>query len=378
MACSPPDHPHVVLASGNALGQDDLVEEEARITAVLDRWRSATGRPAVTVQTADGCAAIILDWDARWGPLPRQRDLSATVRPLDASLAVTAAKASAGWAALADASKGPVEHLLAGESNALSQAARAGFATFYGDAGWDSQPAAAQAAILDGLLTSDDARPDLTAEGAAAENAAFSLEGPRLLPDHEFVGVVADADRWDMRVDGRRIPIYAPHAPDPRQGHFHSAQQAASAVASLPPVSRALVTAINLNAIQNPSDAFWAVEYDMPDFRSYMTAGSDGAVDVYPTAAAQSATAMGRDMIHETGHTWSQQRWGEDSSDPRWQPWLDAMASDRISVSDYAARDPSEDVAETIQTYSTSKGTPAHDEYRLLVPARFAILDPHF
>ena len=377
-ACAPPGYPHVILASGDELGPAELASEEARVTDMLTSWRVELDPSSITVQTSDDCAVIILAWQASWGPLPQQRDLTASLGPLDARLAVTAAKGSPGWASLDASAKGQVEALLGGETNALSAQARSAFAALYSDPGWDGQPAAAQAAILEGLLTSEDARPDLTGEGEAPINAAYTLGGPTVLHDHEFRGVVADADRWDMRVDGRVVPIYAPHAPDPAQGHFHSVREAADAVASLPPANRAVVTSINLNAVQNPDDAFWAVEYDMPGFRSYMTAGAAGDIDVYPTTTPPSAVGMGRDMIHETGHTWSKQQWGEDTSDPRWQPWLDAMASDRISVSDYATRDPDEDVAETIQTYCTTKGTPAHDEYRAMVPARFAILDPHF
>ncbi len=83
-------------------------------------------------------------------------------------------------------------------------------------------------------------------------------------------------------------------------------------------------------------------------------------------------------MVHESGHTWSYQTWGEDETKGGWVSWKAAMDKDQASVSGYADAAIAEDVAETVQVYNTTKGAPSHEEYRAIVPERFKILDPHF
>jgi hypothetical protein len=80
-------------------------------------------------------------------------------------------------------------------------------------------------------------------------------------------------------------------------------------------------------------------------------------------------------MIHETGHTWSMSTWGSDQKKGKWLDWKKAMTADKVSVSAYAMASIGEDVAETIQAYGSTKGSPKFDEYKSLVPHRFAILD---
>jgi hypothetical protein len=46
-----------------------------------------------------------------------------------------------------------------------------------------------------------------------------------------------------------------------------------------------------------------------------------------------------------------------------------------VSVSGYAMADIAEDVAETVKVYGSTKGTPKFDEYKRMVPARFAMLE---
>jgi hypothetical protein len=376
--CMPPGFPHVVLAAGTAVGAAELIDAELRVGTLLESWRFPFDNSAITIHTYyEGSSAVVLRWQPEWGEITTSRDYAGSLSPLEARLAVAAAVGSDGWPQVSPELAAPLRALLGGELNPLSAAARASFHVYYADS-WDAQPPETQALVLEELLTSSDARPALTGAVETEPQAEYTLAGPTLVANHQFRGVQADADRWDMQVDERAVTIWAPHAPSAAQGFFHSAQQAAIGVASLPRANRILVNTVTLNAVQNPDDAFWATEYNTPNFRSYMTAGSGGDVTIYPSTAAHSQDSMSSDMIHETGHTWSHQQWGESTDDPRWQPWKDAIASDRISVSNYAAGAVAEDVAETIQIYAGYKGRPEHDEYRAMVPARFLILDEHF
>jgi hypothetical protein len=195
--------------------------------------------------------------------------------------------------------------------------------------------------------------------------------------DHAFRGSKANANVYKVEFEGgQTITIYAPAAPDPKL-HYHTVEQAAEAAARLPEASRKVVRTVTLNPQVNPDDAYWAVQYNTPDFHSYMTAGESGDITVYPSKTGPMPTQdqMSGSMIHETGHTWSYKQWGSDTSKGGWVEWKKAMDSDKMSVSNYATSAIAEDVAETIQIYGSTKGKPAHDEYRTLVPARFKILD---
>ena len=54
------------------------------------------------------------------------------------------------------------------------------------------------------------------------------------------------------------------------------------------------------------------------------------------------------------------------------------MAADKVSVSGYAMASIAEDVAETIQIYVSTQGSPKFEEYRQIVPHRFAMLDKEY
>ncbi|MCA9544481.1 MAG: LysM peptidoglycan-binding domain-containing protein [Myxococcales bacterium] len=377
--CGPPDYEHRVLLEGESFLESDLTWAQDLYGHTVGRWTLQSQELPVEQHTyTPGVAALVLRWLPDWGTPPTTVNFNGSTTPLDATLAVKAAEESPGFATLPPATQDQLRALLGGETNALSAVARDAFNTLYSDGGWASQPPEAQASLLDGLLTSDDARPELVGPEQTPAVAEYTLSDATVVKDHAFRGVVADAERYTVTVGEHSVPIFAPAAPDAAQGHFHTVEQAAIAIASLPEASRAVLNSVTLNAAQNPEDAFWAVEYDDPDFRSYMTAGAAGDVTIYPTTSETAQDEMSTSMIHETGHTWSKQQWGEDTTSAQWQPWRDAMASDRISLSNYATASLDEDVAETVQAYAANKGTPLHDEYRAMVPARFAILDAHF
>ena len=377
--CAPPPFQHVTIFASEEMDGRHLDFAEDFLEDLLSEWRAPFDPEWLTLHMfSEDRIGIVLAWQPEWGEITERRDYGGNTNPLRARLAVTAAEASAGWAAI-DSDKRPrVRDLLGGETNEVSATARKAFLRYYGDRGWAHQPPEAQAAIFEDLLTSEDARPANLRVYDESQPAAFELDGPQRVADHEFRGATADADIWTCRIGDVEIPIIAPAHPDEDEGHFHDAEEVARAIAMVPEVGRALIESVTLNPVQNPDDEFWAEEYDREGFRSYMTAGAAGEVTIYPSRSARDETSAAASLKHEIGHTWSHQQWGHDTDDERWRPWREAMESDRVSVSNYATADPSEDVAETVQAYTATKGTPEHDEFRRLVPARFAILDEHF
>jgi hypothetical protein len=112
-----------------------------------------------------------------------------------------------------------------------------------------------------------------------------------------------------------------------------------------------------------------------------MTAGAAGVVTIYPDKATNTLpdnTGRRSAMVHETAHTWSYKTWGQDTTKGKWLDWKKAMDDDKAAVSGYATSAIAEDVAETIRTYVSTKGTPKFEEYKKIVPHRFEIVKTEY
>ena len=284
-----------------------------------------------------------------------------------------------GWGKMSSEDQVILENILKGQNNAVSASVRSTLEGMLKDLA--SKTDVGQAKALTGLISAKESLPEVVNEPVTTTKIKYTLEGPTTEKDYAFRGKTADGEKWIVKFeDGISIPIVAPKAPEPGY-HNHTVQQAADAASYLPKANRSVMTTILLNAVVNPDDAYWVAEYKTPDFHSYMTAGQAGVVTIYPdkvTKGLPDENYMRGTMIHETGHTWSYKTWGTDTNKGKWVDWKDAMAKDKVSVSGYAIASISEDVAETIQVYSSTQGSPRFAEYRQIVPNRFKILDAEY
>jgi hypothetical protein len=369
-----------VLARDAAHTTDAYVPKfRDRLGSKITGWDLPFDPAAVTLDTVtiDGVPtrAMLLDWNAAWGPLPAARDLPLTMTPADARAAVTACATLGGWSKLAAGDQSILTNLLGGEQNYLSEAVREhlrpGFKTLKGKRDDD------QAAGLKAAMTVKDAMPNWIIDEMETAAATVTLAGPTTVENYAFTGTKADGEQWTAAFsDGVSTPIVAPKAPTDGY-HNHSVKEMADSACYLPKTARQQITVIVLNPVVNPADAHWAAEYNRPDFHSYMTAGAAGVVTVYPDKTSNELSdADGRSnaLVHETGHTWSYRTWGRDTTKGKWAEWKQAMDADVVSVSGYATASIAEDVAETVRTYVSAKATPRQDEYKRIVPHRFAIL----
>lgn len=322
---------------------------------------------------------IALKWDNKWGSQPASFDILATVAPMVARLAVAGVKKLSGWAKVKPDDQAILENMLGGEANKLSEAARKQVRKLL--PGLKSKSKKKQAKILTGLISAKKSLPGVVDEPVTTKAVAYKLTGPTTQKDYQFHGKKADAEVWVAKYDdGIEMKIMAPKAPTPGF-HNHSVEQVAKSGGYLPKVTRKIITSVDLNPIENPEDPHWATEYNTPGFHSYMTAGVGGVVTIYPNKTAKPMSGenyMRGTMIHETGHTWAFKNWGTDVSKGKWLKWKQAMNKDKVSVSGYAMASISEDVAETIQIYVSTKGSTRYAEYRRLVPNRFIILDKEY
>lgn len=222
--------------------------------------------------------------------------------------------------------------------------------------------------------------PGIVNEKNRRKAVKYELSDPRAQEDYKFRGVTAKALIYTITFeDGVSFPIIAPAAPDEKM-HYHSVAEAAKAVSHIAKPSRERISSILLNAVENPDDAYWAAQYNRPDFHSYMTAGPSGQITIYPDDSKDvpKLDTLKNLMVHETGHTWSYQKWGTDKTKGGWVDWKAAMDKDGTYLSEYAKASIAEDVAETVQAYASSEGHRRHEHFRKRVPNRFAVLDRDF
>lgn len=229
----------------------------------------------------------------------------------------------------------------------------------------DSPPPPKSAVTLPGVV-------DLPVE---AKPVGLKLTGPKALKNFKFQGEVAEAQAWTATyADGTTFAIIAPKVRRPGFV-YHTVKQAADAARYLHKDSRAEIKVIILNRIMSPDDAYWAKEFKIENFHSYMSAARNGIVTIYPDDDAMPGDNFMRGtMIHEIGHLWSTKKWGDDTKKGTWVVWKVKMDADKTWVSIYAKSSLDEDLAETFQVYGSVFGGKNFNVYRRKVPNRFAML----
>ena len=275
--------------------------------------------------------------------------------------------------------------LVGGTNKEISAPARRELDRMFGDAAIDkTNPETFRKFLTD--------QPGLA--GVVAQNAEpgefdarrrpYNVTGPTEVKDHGFQSGKADALRYEVEIDGKKVPVYMPKNPDPNET-YQTIDEVAKALAALPKVSFDSVNSVSVNPGRNPDDAYWAKEYNRPDFRSYMTAGSAGDISIYPGKQPQQVADVS--LVHETGHILSKRILGENTDGgfidsvrdffgaTTWNDWKEAAAKDGVSPSAYARSSPDEDFAETLALYMKVKGTPREAEIRAIMPERFALMD---
>ena len=208
------------------------------------------------------------------------------------------------------------------------------------------------------------------------------LEGPTDVKNFKFASGKADALRYVAKIGAvteSTIPIYLPKNFNNAAGTLFlpSVNDVVDILSRGPEQVRRMVKEVHVNPGRNPADAYWATQpgySNVANFRSYMTAGADGIVDIYPSTTPHNADVGRTSIAHESGHTVSQKLWGTDTTNKKWKPWRDAMKSDGISASTYARSSADEDFAEHWALFMEVRHGPREEELRILFPARWAIL----
>jgi hypothetical protein len=240
-----------------------------------------------------------------------------------------------------------------------------------------------QAATFNKFLTDQKGLGQLVSATSDVRLADWDqLEGPTEVKNFGFASGKADALKYVAKIGAvaeSTIPIYLPKSFNTASGTLNipTVNDVVDILSRGPEQVRRMVKEVHVNPGRNPSDAYWATQpgYSrFANFRSYMTAGADGIVDIYPSTSPHNPDVARTSLAHESGHTVSQKLWGTNTSGPKWKPWRDAMKSDGISASTYAQSSADEDFAEHWALFMEVRHGPREEELRLLFPARWAIL----
>ena len=159
----------------------------------------------------------------------------------------------------------------------------------------------------------------------------------------------------------------------PASKSLPTAQQLADAMGAVSPAQLDKIPSVVASPNPNPSDAYWAVEYNKPGFTSAATGGTSG-VTFYPSNN-WSQEFTDSTMIHEGGHTYSQDLWNNNDTKKAWQKAID---DDKRAPSGYAESSINEDFSESLVMYSLSKGTSCEATAKTLYPNRYKTLDGLF
>jgi hypothetical protein len=203
------------------------------------------------------------------------------------------------------------------------------------------------------------------------------LSGPVDVKDFKFASGKADALRRTLKVgetDATEIPIFMPKNALPAGTQLPSIDEIVTMIATANSHTRRAIVQVRANPGRNPQDAFWASTKGMANFRSFMTAGSDGIVDIYPQTGPTAMPGLRKSVEHESGHVVSGKAWGDNTAGPKWAPWREAMRKDGFSASKYAKTGVADDFAEAWALLMEVEGTEREKEIETLMPARYAIL----
>jgi len=210
-------------------------------------------------------------------------------------------------------------------------------------------------------------------------------------PGHPYRSGAADAVWTTAEIRGespdgapviQTIDIFAPKAFTPeKQGlGLPSAENVARVLAETPYEARQHIVQVDIHPRRNPDDASYNrtpgyAQAGGGDFRSFMTAGAGGVVDIFPHGAAADLVTVESSLLHESGHVVSMKAWGEDVNGPSWAPWREAMANDGAKLSKYATASVFEDFGEAWSLFIQAHRKPREGEVRTLMPHRFAIME---
>ncbi len=169
--------------------------------------------------------------------------------------------------------------------------------------------------------------------------------------------------RGDVEIDMSRTPVVTPERSHDRRYPAITREEIGEGLRALPDTARRSVAEVYSNPREHNEGAFGTADEE------------SRRLDIFPGPEARRNGNLPATVSHEVGHTLAFQRLGRDFETGAGQAYKDAMRSDRLSPSRYAADSEHEDFAETFALYIKHRGTPREQEVREMFPARMRVID---
>lgn len=277
--------------------------------------------------------------------------------------------ATRGWSRMNSVQRGRVEAMLSGVHNASAPAARVAYAKLLHSREFKAARSDKQQRLLEQHTTTPTSLPPAVPPYLLSPNAgALRVERVREEKYMAFHNSMEPGVELMLRVSGDPIKLRVAKSIGRVQ-----VERVLTALTLLPPIARPHVRTIVMEPERSGLDRAFAQMFDMPRFRSAMTADGD-TVRIYPREELWRPGVLTMLLLHEAGHNWSFTQLGPQGH-RAWERWAKVMQADGLAPSQYAKKTRYEDFAETFALYFGTRGTPAHDEYRRLFPKRFGFID---
>jgi peptidoglycan hydrolase-like protein with peptidoglycan-binding domain len=279
---------------------------------------------------------------------------------------------SPGFGGLSQQEQSRTLDLVGGTNRTISAPARDAAANMVRSDAFKRTDAAAQTSMLRDFNARQPGLASTVTGPPITNRAPYTISAPNLN--------VPNGKEYMVNVGGRDIPVTMP-ANDDSSGRLPTIDQVAKGLAGLPQKNLEQVKRVVVDSSPNPADSYWQRTFGDPTHVSYMTAGANGTVDVYPSPQGRDQNGFDYALAHETGHIASERAFGrydpgDPSRSPSWDAWRGAMSRDGYSPSRYAKNTPAEDFAESAALYRASKGdATSAAELRKIFPERFKMLD---
>ena len=268
-----------------------------------------------------------------------------------------------------------LRNLVLGESNPLSLEARVRFHRLVNGSKFKTQTSAGQASALKGFLDDPRVRP-LLARAAMADPVARKFELSPGRATRSAFGLRASPAREQQLTLAGHEPIRILRE---EKGPVHlwtpSAAAVSKALSVLPDEALAGLREVHIHGYPGDGQKGWHGLNGTPSTRSGKLGNDPGVYNIYSDALKQNQVALRSALLHQYGHQVAHEKFGPSGTTDAWKGWDGAMEHDAMGPSRQAAVDPHEDLAESVSLYLSSRGSPAFEEYRRIMPGRFELLE---
>jgi hypothetical protein len=297
--------------------------------------------------------------------------------------AIIGAVESDGFTALDLAEQERLIRYVGGENPYISQPARRQLDALMQDESFRAMNATEQAERLRQFTSAESPFEVLAPPPGSTRPLVDATLGPAQATSHPFLAGQAAGQSYSVQIDGRTVEVIVPDNVVPGSGAHPSVQQVVDGLRSIPEANRAAVDRIILETAPDARNGTFA-----SGANSYMTAGADGSVRLFPQEGTPPIEFFSSTLVHETGHILTHRAWGAPTSyvdgagqtrfryeGAEWDRYAAAAQEDGVLPSGYSRTDIGEDAAETARIYAMVRGTPFEAEVRAIYANRFELLD---